>query len=286
MSPNGGYPVPFRLVSPEIEVAIRAAEAAADVLLKHFRGPLAVRGGKSPDLVTEADLESEALVKRIIRDAFPDHSILAEEAGLSESGGDFLWIVDPLDGTTNFIHGLDQFAVSIAHYQAGKCQSGVVHRPVTGDWFVAIQGGGAWRNGVRATVSPADELNRALLGVGFYYDRGEMMRATLDTMRVFFEEGIRGFRRMGAASLDLCMVGCGQLAGYFEFELSPWDFAAGQLFVNEAGGRVSDCAGQPLLTRRSGVVASNSRLHDELLRLIQPAWSELHSATPLSEFRA
>lgn len=265
--------IPDSLVSPELDVAVRAARAGAEVLLRWRKSTLEVRS-PSPNFVTAADIEAERAVCATIREAFPDHAIFSEEAGRDKRQSAWLWVVDPLDGTTNFVHGIDQFAVSIALYRAGQPQLGVILRPASDDWFIAVSGNGAWRNGQRVQVSPAQQLEEALLGVGFYYDRGQMMRATLDAMATLFSQGIRGFRRMGAASLDLCMVGCGQLAGYFEFELSPWDFAAGQLFVTEAGGRVTDCAGHSLGLQRSSVLASNAALHDKLLQFVGLHWNE------------
>jgi myo-inositol-1(or 4)-monophosphatase len=261
---------------PETAVAVAAARKAAAVLLRQFRGPVEVRQKQACNLVTDVDLESEAVIVRELQSAFPGHRILGEESAADTGDpGEHLWIIDPLDGTSNFVHGIDQFGISIGYYRDNRPVTGVVVRPVSDEWFVAEQGGGATRNGRPVSVSPATELNEVLLGVGFYYDRDRKMRATLAAMEKLYQQEIRGFRRMGAAALDLCMVGCGQLGGYFEFQLAPWDFAAGRLFVEEAGGCVTCCAGQPLPLRTSSILASNGTLHPQLLHRIEPVWREL-----------
>lgn len=257
----------------ETQVAIDSAKCGAAVLLKYFRGKYGVQQKQSYNLVSRADLESETAIGGCIRNAFPSHSILGEESKTPLSAEcQHLWIIDPLDGTNNFVHGIDQFAISIGYFYQGTAVTGVVFRPVSNEWFVAERGLGAWRNQDRATVSRAARLNEAMLGVGFYYDRGLQMQATLSAMEKLFEQEIHGFRRMGAASLDLCMVGCGQLDGYFEFQLSPWDFAAGTLFVEEAGGKVTSCSGDLPGTSVSSILASNGLIHQQMLDLIEPIW--------------
>jgi len=257
--------------SPEWKVAEEAARAGGNVVSRYFREGVAMRDKDVSNLVSDADVEAEHAVVEVIRRAFPNHEVLAEEAHSGDPGAEHLWVVDPLDGTNNFAHKVPQFAVSVAYYRAGVAQCGVVFNPVRDEWHTAARGQGAYLNGRRVGVGGEDRLGQALVGVGFYYDRGAMMEATLravgDLKR---DHAIHGIRRFGAATLDLCMVGLGQLGAYFEFTLSPWDFAAGRLFVEEAGGRVTDCRGGPLPLARSSILATNGRLHPAMLDALRP----------------
>jgi myo-inositol-1(or 4)-monophosphatase len=178
-------------------------------------------------------------------------------------------VVDPLDGTNNFAHQLPHFAVSIAYYREGSAQCGIVLNPVSGNRFTTIRGAGAYHNGRPVRVADHERLDQSMIGVGFYYDRGAMMEATLRSIAALFRQNIHGIRRFGTAALDLCMVGCGQFGAFFEYQLAPWDFAAGRLFVEEAGGRVSNCLGAPLGLTVSSVLASNGRLHDSVLAIVR-----------------
>ena len=219
-------------------------------------------------------MKSEQVIVETIREAFPDHEILGEESTEGALDAEQLWIVDPLDGTNNFCHGIEHFAISIAWQHQGETQVGVVHRPWSDDWFVATRGHGAFHNDQPCQVAGHDQLNQALIAVGFYYDRGLQMRCTLNALESLFQHNIHGIRRMGTASLDLCMTGCGLFGGYFEFELAPWDYAAGKLFVEEAGGRVTDCAGNPKLLGNSSLLASCPGLHPALLEQVKPHFRE------------
>lgn len=257
----------------ELEVARQAAQAGGDILAGYFRQGIEMRNKQDCDFVSDADVESERAIIDVIRSTYPDHAILGEEGQASVSAdvdpnSEFLWVIDPLDGTTNFAHDIPHFAVSIGFYQRGQPVCGVIHNPARGDWFHAVQGKGAFANDTPATVADHDSLGDALVGVGFYYDRGAMMDATLTSIRDLFHQKIHGIRRFGTASLDLCMVGCGQLGAFFEYELSPWDFAAGRLFVEEAGGNITNCRGTALPLAKSSVLASNGKLHDPILKIV------------------
>ncbi|HWE39512.1 MAG TPA: inositol monophosphatase family protein [Isosphaeraceae bacterium] len=254
---------------PELATAEAAARAGGAVVARYFRDGVAMRSKDVGNLVSDADLEAERAIVDAIRSAHPGHEILAEEAHAGDAGAEHLWVVDPLDGTNNFAHRVPHLAVSIAYYHAGVAQCGVVFNPINGDWHVAERGGGAWYNGTPARVGDESRLDEVLVGLGFYYDRGVMMEATLDALRAFKREMIHGSRRMGTASLDLCMVGRGLYGVYFEYELSPWDFAAGRLFVEEAGGTVTTCLGEPLPMARTSVLASNGRLHQAALEIVK-----------------
>lgn len=257
-----------------LEVAKEAAKQAGEELMRHFaHASLVVRnksagGSGTYDLVSDADLAAERIIGEYIRKIYPDHDLLGEESlghDVDVDHAEHLWIIDPLDGTNNFAHRIPHFAVSIAYYRRGIPMVAVVHNPATDQWFSASRGGGAFVGEMRACVAPDTDLSTVIVGCGFYYDRGEMMRRTLATIEEFFSLDIHGIRRFGTASLDLCMVGCGQFGGFFEYMLSPWDFAAGRLFVEEAGGVVTDGKGQSLPVGRSSVLASNGRLHDAML---------------------
>ena len=256
----------------ELELAKQAAIAGGAILTEYFRRGLPQARQKDPtktyDLVSRADTESEEAIVRLIREAFPNHEILAEEGQRGATDAEHLWVVDPLDGTTNFLHQIPHYAVSIAYYRSGQAICGVVYNPSRNDWYEAVQGQGARFQGESIHVAKCQRLDEALVGIGFYCDRGAMMQATLNATRDLFEQQIHGIRRFGTASLDLAQVAAGAIGAYFEYELSPWDFAAGRLLVEEAGGRVTDCRGDRLQLKKSGVLASNTLLHPAMLAIV------------------
>lgn len=252
----------------EIEqVALRAARAAGRIHLKRLSRITINRKSNSIDLVTEADRESEAAIIDVIHRAFPTHAILAEESGASAHQSDHRWIIDPLDGTTNFAHGYPQFCVSIAYERRGRVQFGVVFDALKKECFVAHRGQGARLNGKPIRVSATPNLCSALLCTGFAYDRRERRRFYL----CFWEELMtrtQGVRRTGSAALDLAYVAAGRTDGFWEFGLRAWDVAAGALIVEEARGRVTNMDGSALDLGGANIVATNSRLHDELVEVI------------------
>ena len=261
-----------------LDTAREAARAGAAVIAAVFEPGRLQRadgkaGSKTYDLLTETDTAAERAVTGVISEAFPDHAILGEEGeadadtGVTAADEPHLWVVDPIDGTNNFAHGIPHFAVSVACYRRGEAAAGVVLNPARGDLYEATRGGGARLDGRPIAVDEAESLDRCLVGTGFYYDRGGMMRATLGAIEEVFSHDVHGIRRMGTASLDLCQVACGMYGAYFEYQLSPWDFAAGRLIVEEAGGRVSTTAGDPLPLAKCGLLASNGRLHEAMLAI-------------------
>ncbi len=257
------------------QVAKQAALRGGRVLMEYFGNDYHVHNKSAYNLVSDADLKSERAILDTIRSTFPGHSILAEEEANSlDPTTEHLWIVDPLDGTNNFVHGINHFAVSIGYYHQGRSELGIVFNPAIDEWFIAQRGQGAFHNDSPVCVSKDQKLNQVLVGVGFYYDRGSRMVATLRAMQELFGRDIHGVRRMGTASLDLCMVGCGNFGAYFEFELSPWDFAAGVLFVEEAGGCVSSCFGEKLAIANTSILATNQLLHKDMIEIIQPYYQE------------
>ena len=254
---------------PELAVARAAAEAGGDVAARYFRDGVTMRSKDVANLVSDADVEAEHAIAAVIRTRYPDHAILGEEAYQGDATAEHLWVVDPIDGTNNFAHAIPHFAVSVAYYHQGVAQVGVVYNPITGDWSIAARGQGAEHNGRPARVQEATRLDQVIVGVGFYYDRGAMMEATLNAIRDLKHQQIHGIRRFGTASLDLVAVGLGRFGAYFEYELSPWDFAAGRLFVEEAGGSVTDARGGPLPLGKSSVLASNGALHASTLAIVR-----------------
>ena len=257
------------LESQELAIARQAARAGADIVTRYFREGVTIRSKDTSNLVSDADVESEQAIADVILSAYPDHVILGEETHAGDVKSEHLWIVDPLDGTNNFAHRIPRFAVCVAYYHHGVPQCGVICNPLYDDWYLAVRGQGAWYNGTRVHVSPSDQLSQEMVGVGFYYDRGAMMEATLSAIRELFGHHIHGIRRFGTASLDLCMVGCGHFGAFFEYELAVWDFAAGRLFVEEAGGRVTTCAGEDLPLETSTLLASNGKLHAIVLDIVK-----------------
>ncbi|QDT36610.1 inositol monophosphatase family protein [Stratiformator vulcanicus] len=257
-----------------IDTAHNAANAAAKVLMKYFTtgtSMRAKRGDEVPyDLVSDADLEAERTIAAVIRESFPDHTILGEEEESGSIDAEHLWIIDPLDGTNNFAHALPNFASSIAYYEQGQPICGVVDAPALNERFEAERDGGARRNAEIIHCGRQTRLDQVLIGCGFYYDRGDMMRATLATVESLFGQNIHGIRRIGSAALDICHVAAGRFGAFFEYQLSPWDFAAARLILEEAGGQVTDCAGDSLPLAKTSLLASNGHLHQTMVALTTP----------------
>ncbi|MFN8707836.1 MAG: inositol monophosphatase family protein [Planctomyces sp.] len=263
-----------------IETALKAAREGGEIISRYFRDGAVMRSkGSSADLVSDADVNSERRIVQVIRETFPDHCVLGEEEHTEDIHAEHLWVIDPLDGTTNFAHQLPHFAVSIGYYHQGKAQCGVVWNPVRDDLYVAERGQGATHNGRRLRVGKQTSLSEVLIGIGFYYDRGAMMEATLAAVGDCFRQQIHGVRRFGTASLDLAQVASGSYGAYFEYQLSPWDFAAGQLILEESGGRVTTCAGDPMPMTKTSILASNGYLHDAMLEIVR---KHLSAAFPKS----
>jgi myo-inositol-1(or 4)-monophosphatase len=217
------------------------------------------------DLVTEADRASERLIVERLRSRFPSHNIVAEEGGGHQSGSEFRWFVDPLDGTTNFAHGFPVFNVTMGLERAGEMIAGVIFDPMRNEMFAAERGGGAYLNGKRIHVSKAPSVETSLLATGFPSRR----RHENVNVHFYYQLGMlsHGVRRAGAAATDLAYVACGRLEGFWEFGLKPWDQAAGILMVQEAGGRCSDMHGGPHSLLAPHLVADNAAIHDELIRI-------------------
>jgi myo-inositol-1(or 4)-monophosphatase len=249
------------------KIASAAAIEGGRVLMQKFGTALEIGYKGEIDLVTEADRAAEETIVSVIRDTFPRHDILAEEADHGHSDSMYRWIIDPLDGTTNYAHGFPWFAISIALEVEGEIRLGVVYNPFHHELFFAERGEGAYLNEVQIRVSTTARLDRAMLATGFPYDRKTSPVNNYDHFLNFQQEA-QACRRVGAASLDLAYTAAGRLDGYWEMKLKPWDVAAGQLLVTEAGGRVSDFIGRPLDINGQECLASNGRIHDAMMSVL------------------
>jgi myo-inositol-1(or 4)-monophosphatase len=219
------------------------------------------------NLVTEADRLSETLIMERIRRSFPGHDILAEESPETTNGSGFRWIIDPLDGTTNYAHGYPVFCVSIALEVAGEIRLGAVYNPMLAELFTAEKGAGAFLNGGRIAVSRTKDLNRGLLATGFPYDIREDKNNNMNYFTAFAMNA-QAVRRAGAAALDLAYVAAGRFDGFWELKLMPWDTAAGWLLVTEAGGVVTNLSGGPFGIRSPNMLAGNGIINDQMLRIL------------------
>jgi myo-inositol-1(or 4)-monophosphatase len=253
-----------------LNFAIRVAQDAGRLLRDRLGTTIDIGHKGSINLVTDVDLASERLIREAISTYYPRHEILAEEGGLSESSSEYRWIVDPLDGTTNFAHGYPIFCVSIALEQAGETVLGVVYDPMRDELFAAERGTGASLNNRSIRVSKTDELIKSLLSTGFPYDIKTSNLTNLDHWENFAMNS-QALRRDGAAALDLCYIACGRFDGFWELNLGPWDTAAGALIVAEAGGRVTDFSGGGFSNYRPEVIASNGLIHDRMIEVIAMA---------------
>ncbi len=250
-----------------LSVAIEAALAGGSILKSYYGGEFRIAFKGELDLVTQADTESEAEVLSILRSRMPGVSILAEESGVSDRDEARRFVVDPLDGTTNFAHSYPMFAVSIGYEEDGRVRAGVVYDPIHEELFTGESGRGAFLNGTKLEVSIVETLPQSLLVTGFPYDLKDDLEGNLRLFKRFMGTA-RAIRRDGSAALDLCYVACGRLDGFWEEKLGPWDTAAGALIVQEAGGQVTDLSGGPFHYQQKGIVASNGRIHDGMLRIL------------------
>ncbi|UCH53468.1 MAG: inositol monophosphatase [Pseudomonadota bacterium] len=255
---------------PMLNTAVKAARRAGNVIMRHLDRleRLTVENKGSKDFVSEVDRQAEAEILHILRTAYPNHAVLAEETG-AQQGNEYLWIIDPLDGTTNFLHGYPQFAVSIALQHKGRLEQAVVLDPHKNELFTASRGQGAQLNDRRIRVSRVHDLGLALLGTGFPFRSTEHLEVWINTLRPLLT-ACSGIRRAGSAALDLAHVACGRFDGFWEFGLSPWDMAAGALLIQEAGGLVSDFAGGPDFLTTGNVLAGNPKIYEEMVRRIRP----------------
>jgi len=248
-------------------IGLAAAYKGSNILTAKFGRLTQIRKKGAIDLVTEADIESEKAIIETIRSAFPDHGFLAEESGMAQGDPGQYWIIDPLDGTTNFAHGVGLFCISIAFAAAGRIVCGIVLNPISGELFTAVKGEGAFLNGVPISVSSVEHLEESLLVTGFPYN----VRDTLQTIVPRVESCLtasQGLRRLGSAALDLCYVACGRFEAFWEEHLKPWDTAAGWLIAEEAGAVSTDFSNRPFDLDKKELLTSNGKIHKEMLALL------------------
>ena len=253
------------MYSAYLSAAAEIAREAGALLVRYFERRVVVEYKGDFDVVTEADRASESLIVDRLRARFPSHSIVAEEGSGVQNSSDFVWYVDPLDGTTNFAHGFPMFAVTLGLEHAGQLAAGVVYDPLREEFFSAETGQGAYLNNRRLHVSRVNRMAESLLATGF-----PSRHRHADVNVYFYHQAAmlaHGVRRAGSAALDLCYVASGRLDGFWEFRLSPWDVAAGLLLVREAGGRYTDMRGAEHRIRGPELAATNGLIHDELIAL-------------------
>jgi myo-inositol-1(or 4)-monophosphatase len=262
--------VPFSPTARELtrirECLIEASEAAGSVLLRYFRKKgLKISEKKGAGLVTQADCEAQDRAVALLRKAYPDFGFLTEESPPEEGRSPGRWIIDPLDGTSNFVHGFPMFCVSLAFEWQGEVLAGVIYHPILKERYVAIAGRGAFCNGKRISVSETRRIQDALLTTGFTYQHKRFLNREIELFQTL--SGLaRAIRRPGSAALDLAYTARGVFDGFWEKNLSPWDVAAGVLLVKEAGGRVSDFSGRPFSFQQPEILACNAPLHSVLVR--------------------
>ena len=267
---SGVLPYPSRAMNPTTNIAVRAARKAGSIVMRYFNRieTLAVTEKRANDYVSEVDRAAEEAIIDIIRRAYPNHAILAEESG-SHAGNEYLWIIDPLDGTTNYLHGLPQFSISIALQHRDDLISAVVYDPVRDEMFTASRGNGALLNDRRLRVSDQKTLKGALIGTGIPFRDQRYLDNYLGMLKAMISD-TAGIRRPGSAALDFAWLAAGRVDGFWELGLSAWDFAAGCLLVREAGGTVSDIRGGSRHLESGNVIAGNVRVHQEMVRRLAP----------------
>ena len=260
---------------PTINIAVRAARAAGDVILRYHNQVdlLTIENKSINDFVSEVDKTAEKAIINEIKKAFPKHSILAEESGEILGDSDFQWIIDPLDGTTNYLHGFPQYAVSIALLEKQVMTHGVIYDPFKEELFTASKGEGAYLNNERIRVTMSNGLQETLIGTGFPFKHPQHLDCYLETFKAIHPH-VSGIRRAGSAALDLAYLAAGRLDGFWEIGLNSWDIAAGSLLVKEAGGFIGDFSGRDQYMETGNVVAGNADVYKALLKKIHPHLSE------------
>jgi myo-inositol-1(or 4)-monophosphatase len=268
-TPSPHYAI-AQAMHPMLNTAVKAARRAGNLINRAAQNLdiLTVSEKAANEFVSEVDREAERAIIKVLLEAYPKHAILAEESGAT-GASEFQWIIDPLDGTTNFLHGFPQYAVSIALARKDVVVQGVIYDPVRNDLFTASRGSGAYLNDHRIRVSKRSRLRDSLIGTGFPFREFSSIDAYLAMFRDMTQK-TAGVRRAGAAALDLAYVAAGRLDGFWEFGLSPWDMAAGSLLITEAGGMVGDLQGNSGYLKSGNIAAGNPKVFAQLLQVIQP----------------
>ncbi len=258
-------------MQPIVNIATRAARQAGEIIIRatEHMDKLVIHNKAENDYVTEVDQMAEQEIIRAIRKAYPEHSILAEESGETENDSDFQWIIDPLDGTTNYLHQFPQYSISIAVKYRGRLEHAVIFDPLKDEMYSASRGHGAQMNDRRLRVSKAKSLDGALIGTGFPFKELEHLDAYMGMLKSMIGP-TAGIRRAGSAALDLAYVAAGRLDGFWELNLKPWDMAAGLLLIQEAGGMVSDIKGGHKIFETGHVIAGNPKVFKAMIKTLHP----------------
>ncbi len=256
-------------MEPMLNIAVRAARAASSVIQRNVEriADLKIETKSQNDFVSEVDKNAELAIINTIKESYPDHAFLGEEGGVVGES-EYVWIIDPLDGTTNYLHGFPQYAISIALEHKGVLTQAVIYDPTRNELFTASKGGGAQLNNQKIRVSGRKSLKGALIGTGFPFKEQARLDLFLDTFRAIFPM-TAGIRRPGSAALDMAYVACGRLDGFWEFGLCPWDMAAGVLLIQEAGGAVSDMTGRENYLYTGDVLSGNTYVQTEMHKLFK-----------------
>ena len=265
---------------PMLNTAVKAARKAGTVINRGSRDldQIKVETKRRNDFVTEVDRAAENAIIEVLREAYPNHAILAEESGASKgSQGEYVWIIDPLDGTTNFIHGMPHYCVSIGLQHKGVMQQGVIYDPVKNELFTATRGAGAYLNDKRIRVSNRDKIADALIGTGFPFRDNSFLERYLAMFKAM-TMNCTGIRRPGAAALDLAYVAAGRFDAFWEIGLAPWDIAAGSLLVLEAGGLIGDLEGDGKYMETGEVVAGSPKIFSQMLGVLANSGAATHPA--------
>ncbi|MDP1604800.1 MAG: inositol monophosphatase family protein [Legionella sp.] len=258
-------------MQPLLNIAINAARLAGDVIVRHIEqvDRIKVTAKSSNEYFSEVDVKAEQMIIKTILKAYPEHGIMAEESGNQNIDAESVWIIDPLDGTTNFLHGFPFYSISIAHRVKNRIEHAVVYDPIRHECFSASRGRGAQLNDRRIRVSKQTQLSAALLGTGFPTRSATLAQRYMPTFEAMFGK-CAGMRRTGSAALDLAYVACGRLDGFWEFGLRPWDIAAASLLIKEAGGLISDLQGGEDYLNQGDVVAGTPKVFKSLLQTLMP----------------
>jgi len=254
---------------PMLNIAVKAARRAGAIINRASQdiGTLTIKSKNFNDFVSEVDVAAERAIIDTLKDAYPTHGFLGEESGSTSHQSDFIWIIDPLDGTTNFLHGFPQYCVSIALQHKGEITQAVIYEPNRNDLYTATKGRGAFLNDKRIRVSKCDKLQDALIGTGFPFRDFKYLDDYLSMFKSMIQK-TTGIRRAGSAALDLAYVANGSLDGFWEIGLSAWDIAAGGLLVREAGGIVTDLSGQSGWLESGNILVASPKIHDDIQAII------------------
>ncbi len=254
-----------------VNIAVRAARAAGNIIVRNMDriDRLTIATKRSNDFVSEVDHQAEIAIIDTLKQSYPDHGIYAEESGRQDESAEYQWIIDPLDGTTNYLHGFPQFAVSIALKHHARLEAAVIYDPFSQELFTAARGEGAQMNDKRIRVSGHKGLKGALLSTGFPYTDQSYLDTYLETMKALMTPAA-GIRRPGSAALDLAWLAAGRTDGFWEFNLNAWDIAAGALIVREAGGIVTDFYGSDGYLESGDIIAASPKVYPEMLKIIEP----------------